>query len=107
MIAVIGAASEIKSKRVALCEKTLSYISEIAEVLVDEASDDEIFFRDETFISRYRSLTDPQKESGAAPYNEADVIAVENQLNEAEKALLDIEEMIEKAILEEEVLVIK
>ncbi len=86
--AVLGSTSEIKSKRAVLCEKTLSYISEIAEVLIDEAGDDEIFFRDDTFISRYHAVTAFQNESSAAPYNEIDVNAVEKQLNEAEKALL-------------------
>lgn len=86
--AVLGAASEIKTKRAALCEKTLSYISEIAEVLIDEAGDDEIFFRDDAFIRRYHAVTAFKNESSAAQYNKADVNAVEKQLSEAEKVLL-------------------
>ena len=85
---VLTAARETRSKRVALTEKTLSYISELAEVLADEAGDDEIFFRDETFIKRYRDITDIPKQNNAAPFNKNEVSVLERQLNEAEKALL-------------------
>jgi hypothetical protein len=66
----------------------LSYISELAEVLADEAGDDEIFFRDELFIQRYRSLTEIPMQNGAASVNQNEVTVIERQLNEAEKALL-------------------
>ena len=85
---VFDAAREIKNKRISLSEKALSYISELAEILIDEADEDEIFFRDESFISRYRSLTELPNESNVAPFNENEVNALERQLNVTEKALL-------------------
>lgn len=85
---LLNAKDEIRSKRITLSEKTLSYISELAEVLCDEAGEDEIFFRDETFIKRYRALTEQVEENAASPVNEMDVKTLEKQLNETEKALL-------------------
>ncbi len=86
--ALFNGASEIRAKRIALSEKTLSYISELAEVLCDEAGEDEIFFRDAVFISRYRSLTELVSKDKAAPFNENDVKTVEKHLNETERAFL-------------------
>lgn len=85
---IFKAVREIRDKRVTLSEKTLSYISELAEILIDEADEDEIFFRDEAFIKRCRALTELPSNNSAAPFNKNDVNALERQLNETEKALL-------------------
>ncbi len=85
---IFNATREIRDKRISLSEKTLSYISELAEILIDEADEDEIFFRDESFIKHYRALTELSSENSAAPFNESDVKTVEKQLNVTEKALL-------------------
>lgn len=87
---LLNAKEEIKDKRVALSEKTLSYISELAEILIDEAGDDEIFFKDRAFISRYQALFEHRREKNVAIFNENDVKTIENQLNETEKALLSL-----------------
>jgi hypothetical protein len=66
----------------------LSCISELAEVLIDEAGEDEIFFRDDAFIARYRALTELSGENYAASCNKNDVKTAEKVLNETEKAFL-------------------
>ena len=86
--ALLNAKNEITDKRISLHEKTLSYISELSEILIDEADEDEIFFRDAGFISRYRALTEQKRDKTVAPFNEADINTLERQLTEAEKALL-------------------
>ncbi len=85
---LFNGASEVREKRIALSEKTLSYISELAEILIDEADEDEIFFRDASFISRYRTLTELEGKDKAASFNKNDIETVEKLLNETEKALL-------------------
>ncbi len=70
-----------------LSEKMLSHISELAEVLCDEADDDEIFFRDEAFISRFRTLTETPSPK-VAPFNESEVTSSEILMGTAEKAFL-------------------
>ena len=85
---VFDGAREIRNKRIVLSEKMLSYISELSEVLIDEAGEDEIFFKDPSFISRYRSLTELEGKGNVAHFNQNDVNTVEKQLNETEKALL-------------------
>lgn len=49
-------------------EKHLCYIDELAHALADEAGEEEIFFRDRSFIERYFSVTSPRI-SGCAPFN--------------------------------------
>ena len=85
---IFNAAREIRDERVTLAEKALSYIAELAEALIDEAGDDEIFFRDEAFIKRYRALTELPSVNRAAIFNKDDVETLERQLNVTEKALL-------------------
>ncbi|MBQ8255192.1 MAG: hypothetical protein IJY94_06795 [Clostridia bacterium] len=85
---LLDAVNDIRDKRASLSEKTLSYISELAEILTDEADEDEIFFRDEAFITRYRALTERKGEEKAASFNKRDVKTVEKQLSETEKAFL-------------------
>lgn len=86
--AIRNAAQRIKDKRISLSEKALSYISEFTEMLIEEASEDEIFFRDEAFVRRYRALAALKGENNAAPYNKSEVSILEKQVNEAERALV-------------------
>ncbi len=85
---VAKSAEELISKRVSLSEKMLSHLSELAEVLCDEADDDEIFFRDEAFINRFRKLTNTPIPTSVAPFNENEIKAEEKLLSTAEKAYL-------------------
>ncbi|MBQ7779506.1 MAG: hypothetical protein IJ404_03340 [Clostridia bacterium] len=86
--AVTKSAEEIISSRAILSEKMLSHLSELAEVLCDEADDDEIFFRDEAFINRFRLLTDTPIGTSVAPFNENEIRSEERLLSTAEKAFL-------------------
>lgn len=43
--------------RTAVLEKQLAHVGELAELLCDEAGEEEIFFRDEAFAVKYRALT--------------------------------------------------
>ena len=85
---VTKSTEEIISERVKMSEKMLSHLSELAEMLCDEADDDEIFFRDEAFIKRFRQLTDTQIPTSVAPFNENEIKAEERLISTAEKAFL-------------------
>ncbi len=88
ILTITKSAEEIISARVKLSEKMLSHLSELAEVLCDEADDDEIFFRDEAFINHFRSLTAPKLTEKIAPFNENEIRKEEGLLSTAEKAYL-------------------
>ncbi len=71
----------------ALLEKRLAHIGDLAELLCDEAGEEEIFFRDEAFAARYRALT-CRPPVPTAPVNRERVAVWEKGLSAVERALL-------------------
>lgn len=86
--ACLESISLLHSKRTIISEKMLAHITELAEVLCDEASDDEIFFRDEPFINRYKSLTATYQTASIPGFNQNEVSNQEKYLSFTEKAFL-------------------
>ena len=60
--------SSLNKRRDAYLEKHLCYIDELAHALAEEAGEEEIFFRDRSFIERYFSVTAPYT-SDCADFN--------------------------------------
>ena len=85
---IMKSAEEIISTRTNLSEKMLSHLSELAEVLCDEADDDEIFFRDEAFIKRFHALANGCVSPPVAPFNENEIKVEEHLIGTVEKAFL-------------------
>ncbi len=80
--------SRIRKDRSVLSEKSAAHISELAELLCNESESDEIFFRDELFISRYKAITEPKIPS-VSEFNRDGAEAEAVLLSHAEKALLN------------------
>lgn len=78
----------LRQDRAHLSEKELAHINELAEILCDEAGEDEIFFFDDAFISRYKALTERYTVSGVADFNLERVNSGENLQRYKEKAFL-------------------
>ena len=77
----------IQGQRISLCEKEISQINELAEILCDEAGEEEIFFSDPSFISRYEELL-ASKDIECADFNFSRVKAKESFLNIGSRAYL-------------------
>jgi len=73
--------------RTALLEKQLAHVGELAELLCDEAGEEEIFFRDEAFAAKYRAMTKREMPDVAA-VNRRRVEAQEKGLSAMERAIL-------------------
>ncbi len=87
LTAVKGRLSDLTKERTSLSEKRIAHIGELAELLCDEAGEEEIFFRDEAFAAKYRAAV----ESGppiTADFNHERVAAEEKGLNAMERAML-------------------
>lgn len=78
----------LKRKRRRLTEKSLGHLSELAELLCEDAPEEEIFFKDEAFIGKYKSLTSYKESDEPAPFNRRAVNGEEYLLSHAERALL-------------------
>lgn len=66
---VVKNLDKIRRARLSLTEKEIAHIAELAEVLCDEAGEDEIFFFDDAFISRYKRLTEDIPKGDVAAFN--------------------------------------
>ncbi|MBE6636547.1 MAG: hypothetical protein E7618_01945 [Ruminococcaceae bacterium] len=85
---VIGNLRELTDVRLSLHEKQIAHLGELAELLCDEAGEDEIFFRDEAFAARYRELTGLPSLSSVSPLNAHRVAVAEGILSAASRAML-------------------
>lgn len=85
---VIGNLSELEAVRLSLHEKQIAHLGELAELLCEEAGEDEIFFRDEAFASRYRELTGLTATATVASFNRQRVAAAEGALSAVSRAML-------------------
>ncbi|MBQ4064650.1 MAG: hypothetical protein IJD10_00975 [Clostridia bacterium] len=74
-------------ERTALHEKRIAHIGELAELLCDEAGEEEIFFRDEVFAAKYRAAVEGIPLDVSA-FNRGRVIAEEKSLSAMERAML-------------------
>ncbi len=82
-----SALDRLTKERTSLHEKRIAHIGELAELLCEEAGEDEIFFRDEAFGAKYRAATHggfPE----VADFNRTRVTAAEKSLNAMERAML-------------------
>ncbi len=80
----------LKTERAHLCERLISQLSELAEALADEAGEEEIFFRDEAFIKRYITLTEPRLPSDIPEFNKKEISGSEELLSGFEKAFINL-----------------
>ena len=83
-----GNLAALVSERRALSEKELAQLGELAEMLCDEAGEDEIFFRDGSFIARYHEMTASEPLTGVAEYNRERVKTQEQTLSVVARAFL-------------------
>lgn len=85
---VLGELSSFADKRSVLAEKQIAYVGELAELLSEEAGEEEIFFRDESFVARYRALTALPPLSSVMPENAFRVRKQEASLSVMQRAWL-------------------
>lgn len=85
---VRGNLAALSGERTALAEKQLAQLGELAEMLCDEAGEEEIFFRDRSFIARYREITSLGPLSDVAEYNRERVVKQEEVTSVIHRALL-------------------
>lgn len=81
-----GHIDSIKKQREKNEEKLLGHLSELSALLCEDAGEDEIFFKDETFISKYKALTGSEISSDTAPFNRNAIKSEELLLTSAERA---------------------
>lgn len=77
----------IQEQRISLCEKEISQINELAEILCEEAGEEEIFFSDPSFIFRYDELLS-SKDIECADFNLSRVEVKERFLSIGSRAYL-------------------
>ena len=73
--------------RIAVLEKQLAHVGELADLLCDEAGEEEIFFRDEVFAAKYRALTKREMPETAS-VNRRRIAAQEKGLSAMERGIL-------------------
>ena len=73
--------------RTALLEKQLAHVGELADLLCDEAGEEEIFFHDQVFAAKYRALTTRAMPEVAA-VNRSRIAAQEKGLSAMERGML-------------------
>lgn len=73
--------------RTGALEKQLAHLGELADLLCDEAGEEEIFFRDEAFAAKYRALTERTAPDVAA-VNRKRIASLEKGLSAMEKGVL-------------------
>ena len=78
---VLGELASLRDRRVTLHEKELAHLGELAELLAEEAGEEEIFFRDRAFLARYRSLTRTEAPTQVDPANAFRVTEQETHLS--------------------------
>jgi hypothetical protein len=79
--------TDLTKARTSLSEKRIAHIGELAEFLCDEAGEEEIFFRDEAFAAKYRSVVEG-KLPFVADVNEERITVEEKSLLAMERAML-------------------
>ena len=79
--------TDLTKARTSLSEKRIAHIGELAELLCDEAGEEEIFFRDEAFGAKYRAAVESGLPS-VADCNRTRVATEEKSLNAMERAML-------------------
>ncbi len=68
----------------------LGHVAELAELLCEDAPEEEIFFKDEAFIGKYKQLTSGTYDPHTAPFNSSSVKRTELLISHAERAQLCI-----------------
>ncbi len=82
-----SALDRLTKERTSLHEKRIAHIGELAELLCDEAGEEEIFFRDEAFAAKYRAAVNDSP-LAIADFNRRRVMIEEKSLSAMERALL-------------------